>query len=87
MLDIENTLPEPSYTIDTVQALQKQYPQTQFDFLIGDDQIERLDEWKSFEKLNKCVTFVVYGREDAKHPYPVIHGPKIATSSTAIRQG
>lgn len=87
VLDIENTLPEPSYTVDTVQALQKQYPQTQFDFLIGDDQIERLAEWKSFEKLNKWVTFVVYGREDAKHPYPVIHGPKIATSSTAIRQG
>ncbi|HEY4537130.1 MAG TPA: HD domain-containing protein, partial [Erysipelothrix sp.] len=36
---------------------------------------------------NDCVSFVVYGREEAKHPYPVIQGPKIATSSTAIRQG
>ena len=85
--DIEGAFEGPSYAIDTVKTLIKRYPNTSFDFLIGDDQIERLAEWRDFEKLNELLTFIVYGRNDASHEYPVINGPKIQTSSTAIRTG
>ena len=87
VLDLEGQFEGPSYTIDTVTSLLKQYPKTQFDFLIGDDQIERLHEWKDFSRLDQLLTFIVYGREGKKHPYPVINGDIVKTSSTLIRQG
>ncbi|MBD3332756.1 nicotinate-nicotinamide nucleotide adenylyltransferase, partial [candidate division GN15 bacterium] len=35
--DIESELPEPSYSVHTVQALKKQYPGVYWSFLIGAD--------------------------------------------------
>ena len=89
VLDIENTMPLPSYSIDTVRKLQARYPDYTFEWLIGSDQLERLNEWKSFEELSTRLAFVVYARTAAKidTQYPVIEGDIFAISSTAIRQG
>lgn len=86
---IENDMPTPSYSIDTVKRLMKIYPKVEFGFLIGSDQIPKLNEWKDFDKLNQLVAFSVYEREghQESHNYPVIPGSHITVSSTEIRKG
>lgn len=87
VLDLEGKLPGPSYTINTVLKLREKYPTYHFDFLIGDDQVDSLDQWKDYEKLESMLTFIVYGREGHEHKFPVIKGEKVSVSSSAIRQG
>lgn len=87
-----------SYTIDTVRALKKKYAEGVSLFLIiGDDLIEGLPYWKSFEELRKEVQFVVAYREDfssnqiakIKANYPeflFLENSVKAFSSTEIRE-
>ncbi|QIK70125.1 nicotinate (nicotinamide) nucleotide adenylyltransferase [Erysipelothrix sp. HDW6C] len=86
---IENSLPSPSYSIDTVNALRKLHPDTVFDWLIGADQLPRMHEWKSFDTLKEKVNFIVYARDQdiVDSPYPLIVGALMDVSSTAIRNG
>jgi len=86
---IENKMPKPSYSIDTVKKLMKIYPKVEFGFLIGSDQIPKLNEWKDFDRLNQLVAFSVYQREGYQEPhkYPIIPGSQINVSSTEIRTG
>ena len=87
--DIEKSLPIPSYSIDTLRALNAQYPQIQFSWLIGSDQIAGLPQWKNFESLEMLTDFYVYHREgyNEKHKYPIIYGKTYNVSSTEIRKG
>jgi nicotinate-nucleotide adenylyltransferase len=41
----------PSYTVDTLEALCDQYPQHQFTFVIGADQLVNLTSWRHWESL------------------------------------
>lgn len=87
--DIEHYLPKPSYSIDTVKALRKQNPNTEFLWLIGSDHIPTLHKWKDFNQLNQLVKFIVYDRplENHDHPYLKIEGQFKNVSSTEIRKG
>lgn len=86
---IEQDLPEPSYSIDTVKALQSRYPNATFEWLIGSDQCDRMHEWKDYDVLKTLVNFVVYKRDDSliSKDFITIEGTTIPTSSTAIRKG
>ena len=86
---IENTLPKPSYSIDTIKALKSIYPDYIFSWLIGSDQIPTLNKWKSYDQLREMVTFYVYYRPgfDAPHNFNIIEGKSEAVSSTDIRTG
>lgn len=56
---IEFLLPKPSYTINTLNYLQENYgKEMQFSILMGGDQIERLDGWKSYEEILKYPIYV-----------------------------
>lgn len=87
--DIEDSLPSPSYSIDTVLKLKEEYPNVEFEWLIGSDQLSRMHEWKSYDQLKNEVNFIVYNR--SKDPLdttlPVIKGDFIEISSTDIREG
>ncbi len=85
--DFEGKSMEASYTIKTVEKFKRDFPNAQLEFLIGDDHIERLDEWKDIERLSKMIQFIVYERYGIKHPFPQIEGKIMDVSSTAIRQG
>lgn len=87
VLDLEGKRPGPSYTINTLQSLKKTHPSFEFDFLIGDDQVEKLDQWKDYKTLKTLVNFIVYGRQGHDHPFPVIKGDKVEVSSSQIRAG
>lgn len=53
----------PSYTIDTVQAMQAAHRQpAEWLLVIGQDQYERLHTWHQWRELLQCVTLAVAGR-------------------------
>jgi nicotinic acid mononucleotide adenylyltransferase len=59
---IEESLPQPSYSINTVVALKKLYPGRELSLLIGGDQLVRLHTWHQARMLIDEVSLVVVGR-------------------------
>jgi nicotinate-nucleotide adenylyltransferase len=51
-----------SYTVDTLQQLRSEHPDAQLDWIVGDDNLEQLLEWKSVETLFELARFVVLAR-------------------------
>src|SRR5688500_14818958 len=49
--EIEASLPAPSYTIQTVEALKKQHPSTRFSLVVGTDVANERTKWKEFDRL------------------------------------
>lgn len=90
--EIEYTLPKPSYTIDTLEALKKRFPTYTFSILIGSDNVEKLHQWKDFDQLISNHHIYVYPRlnfsaESLKHPHIIaVEAPIIELSATYIRQ-
>jgi nicotinate-nucleotide adenylyltransferase len=78
--------PSPSYSIDTVKQLHAERRDTEFFFLIGEDNLPNLPTWHRFEELNRLVQFVVLDRsgQTAEALYPVVRR-KIDISATSIR--
>jgi nicotinate-nucleotide adenylyltransferase len=78
--------PSPSYAIDTVEALRKREPAAEFFYLIGEDNVGRLNTWHRFGELAKLVQFIVLDRtgRQAEQPYPVIRR-HLDISATDIR--
>lgn len=87
---IENELPTPSYTIQTVEELQHRYPEIQFHWIVGDDQVAQFERWKDIDKLLGLVQFICVPRtqiainDDRLWVCPPFHHE---ASSTAIRKG
>ena len=83
---LEIDRPPPSYTVDTVEQLQAARPETEFYFLIGEDNLSQLSSWHRFEDLRRLVQFVVLDRSGATlaESYPVVR-KKIDISATTIR--
>lgn len=80
-----------SYTIDTVKELKMKYPEDEFYWLIGNDQLEQFDEWKEPDKLVQLCHFVCIDRNGklSNTPYDIerIHMPIMPVSSSDIRKG
>ena len=56
----------PSYTVDTLRELQKEYgPEAQLFFILGSDAFARFDEWKDPEGILGLATLVVVDRPGA----------------------
>lgn len=49
-------------TIEPVKYLIKKYPQHQFSFLMGSDQLKSFNQWGSWQELIKLVPFYIYPR-------------------------
>lgn len=91
--DIEFSMPEPSYTIDTLRLLRTVYPQNDFYLMIGSDNLNDLHRWKDHESILNEFQILVYPRGAAEsipfdqHPnVKLTPAPLIEISSTAIRQ-
>lgn len=83
---LELDRPPPSYAIDTVKLLKSRDPDASFLFLIGEDNVARLETWHHFDELSKVVEFVVLDRTGLKstHPYRTV-GRHLDISATDIR--
>ena len=62
----------PSYTVDTLEELQRQHPQAQLFLLIGQDQALALRHWHRASALAQLATIYVAARsESADKPSPI----------------
>lgn len=92
--DVELHLPTPSFTINTLEALWKTYPEREFSILMGADNYTCIGKWKESERiLEKCPVYI-YGRTGSEveipHNLPHIHyltdAPILDISSTQLRE-
>ncbi|MCH8567538.1 MAG: nicotinate (nicotinamide) nucleotide adenylyltransferase [Balneolales bacterium] len=91
--DIERHLPQPSYTIQTVEFLLAKYPEYGFRICIGGDNLASFHKWKDAEKILRLTKVLVAERPDvstiaAKNSPSFIvvpHKPQ-ACSSTEVRK-
>lgn len=90
---IEFSLPQPSYTIDTLVHLREKHPETDFRLIMGSDNLASLHKWKNAEIILRDYRIMVYPRpnypappEFATHPaVTVTDTPLMEFSSTFIR--
>ena len=59
-----------SYTVDTLEELHEDFPGASFDWIIGDDNLDRLAEWKNIDRILELARFVVLTRNSAAPPLP-----------------
>lgn len=78
--------PGPSYTIDTVHALQAGRSAAEWFYFIGEDNVPLLETWHCFAELETLVRFVVMNRssQPLAHRYPFLPR-RIDISATEIR--
>ena len=60
--DFEFALPRPSYTANTLRALQKTYPKHEFTLVIGEDNLAIFDRWREYEFILQNFRIFVYPR-------------------------
>ncbi len=60
--DIEFSLPQPSYTIDTLTYISEKYPEHHFSLLMGMDNLETFHKWKNYEMILENYELYVYPR-------------------------
>ncbi len=79
--------PAPSYSVDTMEGLSARNPNTDFFFLVGEDNLPKLSTWHRFDDLARLVQFVVLDRtgSEVEYSYPAVRR-KIDISATAIRK-
>lgn len=76
--DIEFSMPQPSYTVHTLDALQVREPASRFTLIIGADNLPDMLKWHEGERLLSEYGIAVYPREgfDIEHDrYILCHTP------------
>ncbi|MCG4282034.1 nicotinate-nucleotide adenylyltransferase [Lacticaseibacillus saniviri] len=78
-----------SYSYETMLALKKLHPDTDYYFIIGADMVNYLPKWSRIDELVKLVTFVGVKRPgytpSSQYPVLWVDAPGIDISSTDIR--
>jgi nicotinate-nucleotide adenylyltransferase len=72
--DLENHLPVPSYTVNTVKAFKKAWsPRTGIFFLVGFDSFMTMPHWHMYRELLSLASFVVFGRVGVEATFASLH--------------
>ena len=90
--DVEFQLPQPSYTINTIEHLIKNYSEYEFSIIMGADNLSCFDQWKGYSHILENHKIYVYPRMNAskssiqshKNIY-LIEAPIHKISSSQIR--
>lgn len=80
------------YTYDTLQHFSNKFPDSQFSFLIGSDNIASFHKWRNYQQLLDQFKFLVYPRKN--HPIhnllpgmvPLQNFSEIEISSTQVKE-
>jgi nicotinate-nucleotide adenylyltransferase len=91
--DLENDLPKPSFTMDTLRVIKKKWPHEKWSIVLGEDQLADFYLWKEPEKILSECELIVFPRKDAR-PYLAslaphltwIDAPYQELSATVVRQ-
>lgn len=54
------------YTVNTLKALKRLYPNDEFYFIIGEDSLRDLDTWKNPQDIGRYANLVVFSRVDKR---------------------
>ena len=84
VLEIERELGGPSRTLDTLEALGAQHPDTAFRLIVGADILPTTDRWHRWDEITRLAPALVIGREG----YPLPAGCPVSIpniNSTEIR--
>ena len=91
--DYEFHLPRPSYTWNTLQALQHDFPDRQFVLMIGGDNWQHFSRWYHADDIISNYSLVVYprrGSDISSSPMPpnvqIVEADLLDISSTDIRR-
>lgn len=98
--DIELTMPEPHYTIRTLDALLQREPNNAFTFVMGADSLADIRRWKDYTRILKEYGVAVFPRkgydltqikqdllaENPVYKIQIINAPLVTVSSTQIRE-
>ena len=90
----EFTMPKPSYTMDTLNALQKKFPDDEFYLVTGADNWVIFDRWRNSEEILAKYHLLVYPRlgydvvipEELRDRVTLVDAPIIELSSTLVRE-
>lgn len=99
--DIELDMPEPHYTIRTLDTLRKREPLSRFTLVMGADNLSDIRRWKDYVRILTEYGVAVYPREgydlrsireemkkeDPSYEIRILDAPQIDISSTEIREG
>ncbi len=92
VLDIEFSLPKPSYTSVTLIHLTEKYPEHQFSIIMGSDSFQNLHKWKNYQSIIDHYPIYVYNRpgfEAENHinaKLEIVDAPLLQISASHIRQ-
>ena len=91
--DYEFHLPKPSYTWNTLQHLELDYPQHQFVLIVGGDNWERFSHWAHADEIVQRYDIAVFPRSGADSGasiqggrVSIVNVPRIDVTSTQIRR-
>ena len=78
--DIEFSLPQPNYTVDSLEALMSTHPSRRFYLCMGADNLLSFPRWKDPNRILSLVDVLVYPRPGADIPvdFPFANHPKIS---------
>jgi nicotinate-nucleotide adenylyltransferase len=97
--DIELTMPEPHYTIRTLDALREREPENSFTLVMGADNLANIRRWRDYKRILKEYGAAVYPRkgfdlagikeslldEDSSYMIDIMKAEMVDISSTTIR--
>lgn len=74
-----------SYTVDTLRQLRSEYPEATLDWIIGDDNLAKLSEWKSIDAIFEMANFVVLTR--GSHEVPASMQNRVGEAHARSKNG
>ena len=91
--EIEFSMPKPSYTIDTLEKLKKDYPDLDFSLIIGADNWNKFHLWKDYKRIREEYKIIIYPRlgeelnidGQFKNNIQSCNAPILEISSTFVR--
>lgn len=90
-VDVEFSLPKPSYTAHTLAHLSEKHPSYQFSIIMGSDSFQNLEKWKNAEAIIRHYPILVYERpgfpvnNTIGASIEVMQAPLLEISATYIR--
>ena len=67
ILTIENELPKPSYTYNTIRHLKELHPDKEFMFCMGEDSLTQFHTWKYYHEILEEAKLLVAERPGSDH--------------------
>lgn len=62
--EIEEELPRPNYTFQTLELIHRIYPKKKIFLIIGSDLACNMNDWKKIDRIKQLATFLIFDRQN-----------------------